>query len=201
MKYEEMVYVEETKVRHIAVILLLFLIGSLVSNYWQYRNQWNKIFDYRESVATLRKDNLTHETDIEMYLAYIQNLEERITPDVSLYQQDIIRRFILSYFTFSAGEEEARIDNSAEFVVDEILELMYEALIENPGGNYHLSLTASNIEDYSGDTNEFLATFNVDYESDITRSMTQVLVVRFVMEEDLIREFAIISASEVFNFD
>jgi len=201
MKYEEMVYVEETKVRHIAVILLLFLIGSLVSNYWQYRNQWNKIFDYRESVATLRKDNLTHETDIEMYLAYIQNLEERITPDVSLYQQDIIRRFILSYFTFSAGEEEARIDNSAEFVVDEILELMYEALIENPGGNYHLSLTASNIEVYSGDTNEFLATFNVDYESDITRSMTQVLVVRFVMEEDLIREFAIISASEVFNFD
>jgi len=194
---------EEMRIRQIAVLFLLLLIASLVVHFWQFHNHRNATMDYRETVATLRETSATHETDIEMYLAYIQNLEERVTPDVALRegQRDTIRRFINGYFTFSASEEEARIDNIAEFVADEMVELMREALDENRGGNYHLSLTASNINIYYGEANEFIATFNVAYESDITRPMTQILVMRFTMTDEQIREFVIISASEVFDFD
>jgi len=194
---------EEIQIRKISVALLLLLVVSLGGHFWQYRHNQNATLDYRKTISELREDNLTQETEIEMYLAFIQNLEERITPDVvrSERQQDVIRRFILSYYTFVSGEEEIRIENSAEFVTDEMLGLMRDALVDDPGGSYHLSLTASNINVYIGSTNEFIATFNVAYESDMTRSMTQILVVRFIMNEEQIREFVIISASEVFNFD
>lgn len=201
---------EETKIWKTAVMFLLLIAISLGGHYWQLRNHRFVISGYREAIS---EENLTQETeeieekDTSMYPSNTQNiLEDRVAPDDELdtpceRQKDIIRSFILSYFTFTAGEEEARIDNVAEFVADEMLELMREALDENPGGNYHLSLEASNINIYAGDVNEFLATFNVAYESDITRSMTQILVVRFIMDEEQIREFVILSASEVFDFD
>jgi len=194
---------EDMRIRQIAVLLLLLLIASLVVHFWQFHVHRNATLEYREAVAELRSETSTQETDIEMYLAYIQDLEERITPDMILQEQqrDTIRRFISSYFTFVAGEEEIRIDNSAEFVVDEMLALMREAFDENVGGNYHFSLEASNINIYTGRVNEFLATFNVTYESDITHSMEQILVIWFVMRDAQIEEFIIISASEVFNFD
>jgi len=194
---------QDLRIRQIAVLFLLLLIASLVVHFWQFHHHRNATLDYREAVATLRETSATHETEIDMYLAYIQNLEERVTPDAALRerQRDVIRRFINGYFTFSAGEEVTRIENVAEFVTDEMLELMREALDENPGGNYHLSLTASNINIYYGVTNEFVTIFNVAYESDLTRPMTQILVMRFTMTDEQINEFMIISASEVFDFD
>lgn len=194
---------EEMKIRQIAVLLLLLLMVSLVVHFWQFHNHRNVTLDYREAVATLRAENATHETDIEMYLHYIQDLEERITPDMVLQEQqrDIIRRFISSYFTFVAGEEEIRVERSAQFVTDEMLDLMIDALDENVGGNYHLSLEASNINIYTGHVNEFVATFNVTYESEIIHDMEQILVIRFTMTDEQIKEFVIVSASEVFNFD
>ena len=194
---------EDMNIRMIAALFLVLLIVSLGGHLWQFHTHRNATSQYREAVSELRTEISTRESEIEMYLAYIQDLEERITPDMVLQEQqrDTIRRFINSYFTFDAGEEETRIDNSAEFVVDEMLEIMREALAENPGGNYHLSLEASNISVYTGRVNEFLATFNVTYESDITRSMTQILVISFTMTDEQIKDFAIISANEVFNFD
>jgi len=82
-----------------------------------------------------------------------------------------------------------------------MLQVMSDALAEEPGGNYHLALTASHITLYRGRANEFLAIFEVFYESDITRDMTQIFAVRFVMNDLLIDEFRIISASEVFDFE
>jgi len=194
---------EEMNVRRIAVLLLLMLIASLGGQVWQFQNHRNATLEYREAVIQLRTDNQEQEADIEMYLAYIGDLEERITPDMVLKEQQrgTIRRFVSHYFTFNAGEEEARINNVAELVTDEKLEIIQNAFDESFGGNYHLSLTASNINIYTGATNEFIATFNVEYESDLTHSMEQVLVMRFIMVEDQISEFEVVSASEVFNFD
>lgn len=191
------------QVRKVAVLFFLLLIASLVVLYLQYRHYENATLDYRTTVSDLREEVLTREADSEMYLAYIHELEARVRPDVVLREQqrNSIHHFILSYFTFIAGEEENRIDHVAEFVTDEMLENMREALGEDPGGNYHLSLEASNISIYNGEADEFLAMFHVAYESEITRSMTQILAVRFVMDEEQIREFVILSASEVFDFD
>lgn len=194
---------EEIQVRKIAVLFLLLFIASLVGFYFQNRHYQKATLDYRTTVSDLREEVLTQEADSEMYLAYIHELEARVSPDVALREQqrNSIHHFILSYFTFIAGEEEKRIDHVVEFVTDEMLENMREALGEDPGGNYHLSLEASNISIYYGEADEFLAMFHVAYESEITRSMTQILAVRFVMDEEQIREFVILSASEVFDFD
>ena len=194
---------EETKIRRIAVVFFLLLITSLVAHFWQIHNHTNATMGYRETVATLTETSATRESEIENHLAYILYLEEKRAPDVLLQEQqrDTIHRFISSYFTFSAGEEEARIENVADLVADEMLNLMRETLAEAHGGNYHLSLSASNINIYSGSTNEFIATFNVAYESDITRPMTQILVMRFTMTDEQISDFVIVSASEVFDFD
>ena len=194
---------EDMNIRMMTALLLVVLIVSLGGHFWQFHARRNATLEYREAVAELRSETLTQETDIDMYLAYIRDLEERITPDMVLQEQqrDSIRRFISSYFTFVAGEEEIRVERSAQFVTDEMLELMMDAIEANVGGNYHLSLEASNINVYTGHVNEFIATFNVTYESDITRSMEQILVMRFVMRDTQIEEFIILSASEVFNFD
>jgi len=194
---------EDMNIRKVASLFLVLLIASLGGHFWQYISHNNATINYREEILTLKEDNTALETDINMYLAYIQHLEEQLTPDIKLSenQRAVISRFIQSYYTFVAGEEEKRIDTSSEFVTAEMLEIMREALTDDPGGNYHLSLTASNINIYQGQPNEFLATFNVEYESDITNSMTQILTVRFLMADEKIAEFTILSASEVFNFD
>ena len=194
---------EDMNIRMIAALLLVLLVVSLGGHFWQFHTHRITTLEHREVISQLRSETLTQGLDIEMYLAYIGDLEERITPDIMLQEQqrDTIRRFILNYFTFVAGEEGSRIDRVAELVEAEMLELMREAFDDNVGGNYHLSLEASNIVVFSGNTNEFLATFNVAYESEMTRPMEQILVIRFTMRDDLIEEFVILSASEVFHFD
>jgi hypothetical protein len=193
----------DKKIRKIAVVLLLGLVASIISMVLLHQRHQNATIDYRNTIINLQADNLLQEIETEALQNHVQNLTDRITPnsELAVRQQDTIRRFILSYYTFVSGDEVLRVERSAEFVSTEMFELMLAALDENPGGNYHLSLTATNINIFSGMPNEFIATFNALYESDITRSVTQILVVRFLMTDDLIDEFRIISASEVFNFD
>lgn len=202
---EWLVPMNGNKSGRITGVLILIILALCFGLFWQYRSHLSSLADYQNEVEELRIKQINQLADLDMYLALIENFESNVQSDDEFItsQEEIIRSFILGYYTFLSGEEMLRIDNVAEYITEDMLAMMRDATSEDepPRGWYHLALTASNINLYRGATDEFLATFNVYYESDITRNMTQILVVKFVMDELLIENFRIISASEVFHFD
>ena len=193
----------ELKQASVIRLLMLLLIISIVGNFWQHQKHTHHQNNYQAKILELTTVTKPDRNDFEMELANLETLESEVKPDTSkrANQEATIRNFILSYYTFLGGDEQTRIQRSKKLVTSELLETMSNALDTNPGGSYHVSLTATNINIYQGNENEFLATFHVEYESEITRNMTQILTIKFIMSETKISNFIILSASEVFNFD
>ena len=155
----------EEKARIIEKICLLtiLLIVSLIGNFWQHRLRDHQITNCQNEISALSNAENAGSDDVIMDLDFLQNQKAQLEPDAleRTNQAQVIYQFVHAYYNTSNEAEQTRIKRVQAFVTDALLAMMLDALDSNPGGNYHLSLTATNINIYYGNENEFLVTFNV----------------------------------------
>lgn len=181
-----------------AGLLIILLIGSVGANFYQYHSYEKQDIANQETIVQLEESNQKYKEENEGYHNYIENADSKSEENV-VEQLENIRSFCLEYFTFSDADEAKRMQKISSYVTDALEENMKNLIDsedEVPTERHQLTLTASDVEIYSGNANEYLASFKVKYESDIASETIQLYTMKFKMTEEKINEFTIISVQD-----